>query len=539
VRRLPSKTEKQRNYIFFLRGKYKNKSNTPEKDRWIWNSEWETIEEQDLETKDKMNSTYGYMPKVEHYERKQIERYQRKFIEGFGAGSELSVIEKVCSIVSKRTGKKFFVSPTVGEFHKSDEGECQGIFALSSDGEMLRFNWKAGGSSSQIISIDYWKRVSFNPDLTIVTSGENIVKIIDVITNVIHNPKPETFQLEEDINFTIPKNLGSGTKETSESINAWFREMQIDEHKLANTRISQLYKQSYLYWFEHVRTEKYKLVTDQTFRNYLIASFEKNNIKNIFMRSIQVKSASGEVVFPKGEAKKEFDQSIFAMTLQDTIEYLKASVRMVTRGHENAIVVCGSAGVGKSKLVKDVLIDDNVKYKTLSGGIKNTQSLFQVLKNNNEEHFILVFDDTDAVFDKNNLDIMKAALAPGNERIVTYYDPKFTDISKKNNPQIHFKSGVIIITNKSKAKIPSAILSRTAPIEIDVKIPEILDDIRINLENVLPQVPIKDKLEVLDFIQNVLKSQIKYLDYRLFERACIYQQSGLPQWKKFILPILR
>jgi hypothetical protein len=212
---------------------------------------------------------------------------------------------------------------------------------------------------------------------------------------------------------------------------------------------------------------------------------------------------------------------------------------MVTRGHENAIVVCGAAGVGKSKLVKDVLIDDNVKYKTLSGGIKNTQSLFQILKNNNEEHFILVFDDTDSIFDKNNLDIMKAALAPGNERIVTYYDPKFTDLSKKNNPQIHFKSGVIIITNKSKAKIPSAILSRTAPIEVDVKIPEMLDDIRINLENVLPQVPMKDKLEVLDFIQNVLKNQIKYLDYRLFERACIYKLSGLPQWKKFILPILK
>ncbi len=535
---MPSKSEDQRRYIFYLRSKNPNK-----KSEWYWSPEWEEIEE-DIMTDDE-RPIYDYFSKVEdvkmkRYIRKEIKSYKPIFREAFGAGIELSVIEKVCSIISKRTGEHFFVSPIPAEFKKSDEGECKGIFAISSKGEMLRFNWKAGGSSSQIISIDFWRKPTYQPDLTIETGGENIIKIIDVIVNVLHNPKPDTFQFEEDVRvkFAIPKNLGSGTAETSASINSWFNEMKIDEHKLANTRISQLYKQSYEYWFHHVREGKHKLVPEPTFRNYLIASFEKNNIKNIFLKTVKVKNAASEVVDITNEAKKEFDQSIFAMTLEDTIEYLKASVRMITRGHENAIVICGTAGVGKSKLVKEVLIEENVKYFTISGGIKNTQSLFQILSKHNEDHHIILFDDSDSIFEKKNLDIMKAALAPGNERIVTYYDPKFTDDSKKNNPQIHFKSSIIIITNKSKNKIPEAIISRAAPVEIKVEIPAILDDILINLANVKPNMPMKDKLEVLDFIKSVMKDKIKHLDYRIFERALVLSQSGYPQWKKFIAPIL-
>lgn len=471
---------------------------------------------------------------------KNIKRYIRIY-EGFGAGSETKVIYNVCSIISKRTGIHYFLSPAPALIDKS-EGKFEGLFALGSDGSILRFNWHLGGSSSEIQQVDYWKRATYNPDLTLDTQGENIVKIIDIIVSMIKNPTPDTYKMEEDANFSISSGSRSDSKETSESINAWFRDMNLDEHKLANTRISHLYKQSYLYWFDHVRTAKYKLISDQTFRNYLINSFEKNNIKNIFMRDITVRKASHETAFVPEQEKKTFNQSLFAMTLQDTIEYLKASVRMVTRGHENGLVICGSAGIGKSRLVKDVLKDDGVHYKVFSGGIKNTQALFKILSSNNEDNLVIVFDDTDEVMEKSNSDIMKAALAPGHERIVTWYDAKFTDTSKKNLPQIHFKSSIIIITNKPKNKIPDAIISRTAPIEIKVDIPEVIDNIRINLDGVMTyckEATRAIKEEVLDFIESVLKDQITHLDYRLFERAVIYRLSGYPEWKKFILPILK
>lgn len=46
---MPSSSEKQRKYIFYLGGKYKTKSDTPEKFKWIWDSGWESIEEDHIE----------------------------------------------------------------------------------------------------------------------------------------------------------------------------------------------------------------------------------------------------------------------------------------------------------------------------------------------------------------------------------------------------------------------------------------------------------------------------------------------------------
>lgn len=42
---MPSKSDKQRRYIFALRSKYKSKSNTPKEDMWIWEKDWDKIQE--------------------------------------------------------------------------------------------------------------------------------------------------------------------------------------------------------------------------------------------------------------------------------------------------------------------------------------------------------------------------------------------------------------------------------------------------------------------------------------------------------------
>jgi len=48
---MPSKSTKQRNYIFFLRGKYKSKENTPESQKWIWDQGWLKIKEDNMSVK--------------------------------------------------------------------------------------------------------------------------------------------------------------------------------------------------------------------------------------------------------------------------------------------------------------------------------------------------------------------------------------------------------------------------------------------------------------------------------------------------------
>lgn len=45
---MPSKSEQQRKWIFVQRDRYKSKENTPEDMKWIWKSEWEKIEENNM-----------------------------------------------------------------------------------------------------------------------------------------------------------------------------------------------------------------------------------------------------------------------------------------------------------------------------------------------------------------------------------------------------------------------------------------------------------------------------------------------------------
>lgn len=47
---MPSETEKQRKFIYYLRGKYKNLDKTPEKFKWVWESGWDNLKEKSLKT---------------------------------------------------------------------------------------------------------------------------------------------------------------------------------------------------------------------------------------------------------------------------------------------------------------------------------------------------------------------------------------------------------------------------------------------------------------------------------------------------------
>ena len=48
---MPAKSKAQLKYIFTLRGKYETEENTPEEDKWIWDSKWEDVKWEDLPDK--------------------------------------------------------------------------------------------------------------------------------------------------------------------------------------------------------------------------------------------------------------------------------------------------------------------------------------------------------------------------------------------------------------------------------------------------------------------------------------------------------
>jgi hypothetical protein len=45
---MPARSEKQRRFIWALRRKYKNKSKTPKKCKWVWGEEWTKLKKESI-----------------------------------------------------------------------------------------------------------------------------------------------------------------------------------------------------------------------------------------------------------------------------------------------------------------------------------------------------------------------------------------------------------------------------------------------------------------------------------------------------------
>lgn len=459
--------------------------------------------------------------------------------EAFATGNIERVVQQSCKVLSKRTGDTFSVSPLVDEVENSLTGKTAGLIAVSSKGKQLRFEWSIGGSSSEITSISYWTKIKFQPDIIIDTKGQNIIQILNAIEQVIQNNQIGQITLTEDSrgNFTA-KSQGRVSKDISNTISVWSTQMSIGDSELEKTRISELFKQ-FQYWYNEVVEDSslYKNLNYGTFRNYILAYLEKYNLKNIFMRTVVSKKAGREKLIVTDEAQKsKFKDSMYAMSLSDTMEYIKTSLRMVTRGYENTLIIGGKGGIGKTTLVKNELSDEGVKAVWQKGGIKTAEDLYAYLFNHKKD--FIVFDDV-SIFGKQYLDVLKAVMDDDPKRLMTFESDK---LQKKGIPsEFYFEGKVIIITNEPKRKMANAILSRGAYIEVDVGLDNIADDIQLKIKELPPkEVPVKIKQEVLDFIKSRIKS-IDQLDFRLFRRCCIYayMTPPNPNWKKNILPLLK
>jgi len=493
-------------------------------------------------------------------------RKHRPLQEGFAKAYTVIAVHKICKILKQRTGIGIGVSDIPIDIYKYSGEKLTGLVCLLQNGRQLRFNWLTRDTSSTIVSVEYWKKGKIQPDLELDLKDMNVIQIIEAVTAMLQEGEPTELVLTEDV--VTPKTQGKVSAEIAESINKWSQDMDISDQDLQDRRLSQLYDQ-YLYWYKETGlADNMKLVNAITFRNYIIAYLAKYNVTNKFMRKVIVKDAGKEkIVITDEENSQKFDDVIYHMTLADTISFARNSVQMVLQGLSSALIIGGTAGIGKTRLVGEELKNSSKKVVRISGGIKSPEDLYKILYNNNDKNTVLLFDDTDAIFDKKMLDIMKAALAPDRDRYITWYSSKINadkkyktdldiaiaktqgDIVRKSNkkeydPTFKFESKIIIITNMPKSRINPALLSRGTYIEMVVEPQDILDNIRLNIENILPEykdvLTTEMKLEVIDFIQKYIH-EIHMVDYRIFRTVALYRairpESQL--WRKWAMVALR
>ena len=151
---------------------------------------------------------------------------------------------------------------------------------------------------------------------------------------------------------------------------------------------------------------------------------------------------------------------------------LSALTRMVGRGVQPSLVVTGMAGMGKTHIVKNTLIEMGLKESTdfvHFKGRATAAGLFITLYQNSNS--IIILDDCDSVFrDENAVNILKGALDSYDTRKISYITSKPLKDEFGDALPMHFEftGKIIFISNISQANLDEAIKSRSFVADISM-----------------------------------------------------------------------
>lgn len=190
----------------------------------------------------------------------------------------------------------------------------------------------------------------------------------------------------------------------------------------------------------------------------------------------------------------------------------------VVNDNIRALIVAGSAGVGKThelekKLTAAVRDDQIESYETIKGSI-SAVVLYQTLYNNREKGQVIVFDDSDKVFeDEEAMNLLKAALDTSKVRKISWAKASryLSDSDVPNS--FDYEGQIVFITNKDpereiarNTKLSphmSALLSRSVFLDLCIH-----DNraIMVRIEQVLEESDLKDSLKLKDAdVKTILK----------------------------------
>jgi hypothetical protein len=239
--------------------------------------------------------------------------------------------------------------------------------------------------------------------------------------------------------------------------------------------------------------------------------------------------------------------------------------QVVCRGARNSLIVYGGAGVGKSFVITETIKGEglvkNKDWFIIKGKITNS-ALYQTLFMHREGG-LLVFDDTDSVWgDQEAANILKAALDSYDERTISWVSPRTINVSKMSdeekeefnasvdermaeNPEdtkiklpseFNFKGRIIFISNLTYDKFDSAVLNRSAKIDMTLTDEQVF----MRMKSILPHigdkaVPMNVKEEILEFLRaENINGVLKSPSMRTFVAAEDLYRSGLPNWKELL-----
>ncbi len=438
----------------------------------------------------------------------------RKF-EAFRSGYASTAVEKMASILGKRLGIKTNVSE-FGFDYENKYGSFTGYSVAVGSDKTVQFNFELG-KSDRIVSIDIWNSIKAIPDFTVeIDKNTNVIQVLTTVENLL-------------LGNTIEEATRGRKSFASDLFQKWVdSDPSGVKDMLQNERISRLYN-DFKDWAEDNNYEMSQSVFIKQAKLWL----SQNGLVNRYTQEGRIKVGTPEIaIVDKGE-EKAFDNAL-KMGYREKFEMLEQYIKMIINGYVNSLFVYGTSGSGKSFTVKKILKESNADYAIFSGGVKGTRELVKILYDHREDE-ILVFDDFDSVMkNKEQVNILKTALQDERDREITYIDLSKRPKKEKIPDRFDFSSGIIILTNQKR--VDPAIKSRSMTVDMNLTISEMLNRIKDSIDTFLPKMPMKVKMDVLEFLfenKNILKD----VDFRQFKFA-VGDRLLRPDndvWKKWVL----
>lgn len=272
------------------------------------------------------------------------------------------------------------------------------------------------------------------------------------------------------------------------------------------------------------------------------------------------------------ESMKQNQEELAAQLIADPLpvfRQLNTYVLMVARGLNNALLITGQGGVGKSYNVNRILSAYGQKGKdyVIMKGKSTVSAMYQFLYDNYNK--IVVFDDCDSIIQNSDgMNILKGVLDSGRIREVSW-NARGSDIvdtfgcesheeveaklkewsaqnrGKKGRPNyFQFEGAIIFISNLNRDAFEDALLTRCTAVDINLLAEEVI----LRMESVLPSIKIYSsrgqditnddmKQEVFDYISSSEfledpRIKGKQISFRLFNKAYMFRYACLPNWKE-------
>ena len=192
-------------------------------------------------------------------------------------------------------------------------------------------------------------------------------------------------------------------------------------------------------------------------------------------------------------------------------------VKMVIKGIQPAVILCGAPGVGKTFRVKQQLkaagytmtADNTVKGKC------TPRQLYLTLYNNKGKGDIVLVDDADSLVGpkapEDCINILKAALdstADDEGRLVSYkVSGELKDDEGVPVPKSHYnKCGMIVITNYSVGQIDTALRNRAFTQSLDFSTKDLLEIIRDIMPNIESnRLSMTSKAKAMNYLEKLVE----------------------------------